>query len=140
VPDACCRRALPSYEITVRIDAAVMLVQGVYYLVTGLWPIVHMASFEAVTGPKTDDWLVETVGLLAASIGATLVVHARGPTAPAFVLAAATAASFAAIDIVHTVLGTISPVYLADAVVQAAFLALFGVARARAFRDDEGSR
>ena len=32
--------------------------QGALYVVTGVWPLLHMASFEAVTGPKTDDWLV----------------------------------------------------------------------------------
>jgi hypothetical protein len=28
--------------------------QGAYFLVTGVWPLVHMPSFLAVTGPKTD--------------------------------------------------------------------------------------
>ena len=32
----------------------VLRVQGSYYLVTGLWPLVHLASFEAITGPKVD--------------------------------------------------------------------------------------
>ena len=30
--------------------------QSAYYGLTGTWPILHLASFEAVTGPKTDDW------------------------------------------------------------------------------------
>jgi hypothetical protein len=34
----------------------VALVQGVYFLLTGVWPIVHLPSFLAVTGPKTDLW------------------------------------------------------------------------------------
>jgi hypothetical protein len=42
--------------------------QAAYYLATGLWPLVHLPSFEAVTGPKTDDWLVHMVGLLAAVV------------------------------------------------------------------------
>lgn len=46
---------------------------GTYYVVTGLWPLIHLTSFEAVTGPKTDDWLVHMVGLLAASIGLALL-------------------------------------------------------------------
>jgi hypothetical protein len=34
----------------------------------GLWPLVHLSSFEAVLGPKTDRWLVKTVcGLLIAN-------------------------------------------------------------------------
>ena len=40
--------------------------QSGYYGVTGIWPILHLPSFEAITGPKIDDWLVHMVGLLAA--------------------------------------------------------------------------
>ena len=39
-------------------------VQAGYFVVTGVWPIVHMRSFLAVTGPKTDLWLVKTIGVL----------------------------------------------------------------------------
>ena len=51
--------------------------QGGYYMATGLWPIVHFRSFEAVTGPKVDDWLVRMVGLLAATIGTALLLAAQ---------------------------------------------------------------
>jgi hypothetical protein len=51
--------------------------QAAYYCLTGIWPLLHLASFEAVTGPKTDDWLVKMVGLLAAVIGATLGVAVK---------------------------------------------------------------
>ena len=37
--------------------------QGAYYVASGLWPIFHRRSFEAVTGPKKDWWLVVTVGV-----------------------------------------------------------------------------
>src|SRR5438270_11614006 len=40
------------------------LVQGVYYLLTGVWPLVSIDTFQMVTGPKTDLWLVQTVGAL----------------------------------------------------------------------------
>jgi len=30
------------------------LIQGVYYLLTGLWPLVSIETFQMVTGPKTD--------------------------------------------------------------------------------------
>jgi len=106
----------------------VLLAQGVYYLATGLWPIVDMEAFEAVTGPKTDDWLVEMVGLLAASIGLSLVMLSGKPGAAGVTLAASTAASFAAIDVIHSLLGTISLVYLADAVIQFGALGLLAAA------------
>ena len=53
-------------------------IQGLYYLITGIWPLVHMESFLAVTGPKTDLWLVQTVGALIAVIGAMLLASASG--------------------------------------------------------------
>lgn len=48
-------------------------VQGWVYVVTGPWPVVHLASFEAVTGEKYDDFLVHTVGLLLFVVGAVLL-------------------------------------------------------------------
>ena len=52
----------------------ILTFQSAYYILTGLWPLVHFASFELVTGPKTDDWLVRMVGLLVVLIGVTLAV------------------------------------------------------------------
>ena len=60
--------------------------QGGYYAITGVWPLVHMRSFEAVTGPKQDHWLVHTVaGLLVvngkiqlASVGSGMASGAPG--------------------------------------------------------------
>jgi len=111
-------------------------IQGVYYVLTGVWPLASMPTFEAVTGPKTDDWLVRMVGLLAAVIGGVLLLAIRAGrvTREVLLLAAGTAASFAAIDIVYASGGRISPIYLADAVVElglgaAAALALRGPLR-----------
>jgi hypothetical protein len=100
-------------------------VQGAYYLVTGLWPWFSLATFERVTGPKTDDWLVQTVGALAAAIGAALLVAARREalTQDAKVLAVLSAAAFAFVDVLFVALGTISRIYLADAAIQGGFVA-----------------
>ena len=105
----------------------VLSVQAGYYLITGIWPIVHLPSFEAVTGPKTDDWLVHTVGLLAAAIGislgtAVLRDEAGDPLAGA--IAVSSALAFAAIDLWYGLSGRISPVYLGDAAVQLILVAL----------------
>lgn len=35
---------------------------GWYYLMTGIWPLLHIRSFVWMTGPKTDRWLVKAVG------------------------------------------------------------------------------
>src|SRR5690242_4677941 len=49
------------------------IIQGAFFVATGLWPILHLRSFEAVTGPKTDRWLVKTFGALTATVGASLI-------------------------------------------------------------------
>ncbi len=36
------------------IDSLFPIGQGVFYLATGIWPLVNIQSFEMVTGPKTD--------------------------------------------------------------------------------------
>jgi hypothetical protein len=96
---------------------ALALVQGLFYAGTGLWALVDLDSFMAVTGPKTDRWLVKTVGILVTVIGAVLLLAWRRARVPAEVvlLAAGSALSLAAIDLIYVSNGTISPVYLLDA-------------------------
>jgi hypothetical protein len=98
----------------------VAYVQGAYYVITGIWPLVDMSSFELVTGPKVDDWLVQTVGLLVLVCGIVLLMAAwrRQFTAEVVVLAVGTAVSLAMVDVVFVALGRIGPVYLADAVAE----------------------
>jgi hypothetical protein len=48
----------------------VALIQGIYFFVFGIWPILSMSTFLKITGPKTDLWLVKTVGLILAQINA----------------------------------------------------------------------
>ena len=106
--------------------------QGGYYLVTGLWPLIHLGSFEAVTGAKTDDWLVHMVGLLAAAIGISLgtaVLRSQTQSATATTLAAASALAFAGIDLWYGLTGRISPIYLADAVVELGFVVMLALTR-----------
>ena len=111
----------------------VLRMQGVYYTVTGLWPLVHMTSFEAITGPKTDDWLVKMVGLLAAVIGGTLFIAAGRNHASLEIrfLAIASALAFAAIDSWYSLQGRIAMVYLADAVVELLIIALLAISKWR---------
>jgi energy-converting hydrogenase Eha subunit E len=97
-----------------------IVLQSEYYFLTGLWPIVHMASFEKVTGPKTNKWLVKLVGLLAASIGVVLMfAQAKSDVKLLGILAAA---SFAAIDFYYAIQRTIRPIYLVEGLVQVFFI------------------
>ena len=107
---------------------------GAYYVVTGLWPLIHLASFERVTGPKTDDWLVHMVGLLAAVIGGTLLRASARPTTETATLAVASALAFAAIDVWYAATGVISSIYIADAVVELLLIAAFFVTGRRDVR------
>lgn len=107
--------------------------QGLYYLVTGIWPLLSMRTFEAVTGPKADKWLVKTVGVLVGVVGAVLMLSARRrhvAPEPAL-LAAGSAAGLAAIDTVYAARGRISKVYLLDAVVEIAIVAAWALAAIR---------
>jgi len=115
---------------------ATLALQSAYYLLTGVWPILHMPSFEAVTGPKADDWLVRTVGALVIAIGLSLGVAARRREAPVpvLVLAAASAVAFIAVDVVYVSVGRISPIYLADAVAEAGLLLLLALGYRRTRR------
>lgn len=102
----------------------ILRVQAAFYVLTGAWPLINVESFEWITGPKTDDWLVHTVGLLLMGIGLTLWVGARSakPDSAIVLLAAATAASLAAIDLTYALTGRISAIYLLDAAVEVVLL------------------
>lgn len=96
------------------------MAQGAFYLATGVWPMLHMRSFEAVTGEKTDDWLVKTVGALITVSGAVMMMAGlrRRVTPEVALLAAGSAGALAAVDLIYTARRVIPPVYLADAVVE----------------------
>ena len=94
----------------------------------GLWPLVHMPSFEAVFGPKTDRWLVRTVaGLLVGNGWAQVRAAQEGPDGlrQARRLGIATAATLLAIDLRYAIPGRISRMYLVDAAAEAAWILLW---------------
>ena len=101
-----------------------LLVQGAYYLGTGVAPFVSRRAFEAVTGRKKEWWLVETVGVLVTAVGSGLAAAAaRDRVTPEITtIAASCAGGLAAIDIVYVARGRISPAYLADAAAQLALV------------------
>jgi hypothetical protein len=109
------------------------MAQAIYFLTTGIWPLVSMRTFEKVTGPKVDEWLVRMVGLLAATIGVGLSVGARrDPRAPEIrTMGLLSALSFGAVDIYYVLRRRISPVYLLDAVAEGVFIAAWMRERVR---------
>ena len=107
------------------------LAQAIFYVVTGVWPLVSIRTFEAVTGPKADRWLVKTVGVLVTVIGAVLGLAGwrRRTTPEVALLATGSAMGLAGIDIVYVAKRRISPIYLLDAMVELALAAAWGAAR-----------
>src|SRR5690606_25710327 len=98
------------------------LIQGIYFVVTGIWPLLNMASFITATGPKQDTWLVEMVGLLSASIGLTYIsANLRRKPLP-ILLGYTTSLSFLIMDVVYVMRGKIDRIYLLDASIQVLFI------------------
>ena len=102
-----------------------------FYISTGVWPLVHLASFEKVTGPKVDKWLVRVVGLLVLVQGVvTLIAAVRGRTEREVrYLAMGTATCLAAADVKYASNGRISPVYFLDAVAELLLVVLWSIHR-----------
>lgn len=98
--------------------------QGAFNLANGLWPLLHLRSFEAVFGPKVDTWLVHTVAGLLVSVG---YAQAKASTPEEWTharrLGLGTSTTLLAIDVVYVARGRIRWTYAVDAVAEAALLA-----------------
>jgi len=97
----------------------IFLIQAIYYFVTGLWPVMDIVSFMNVTGPKTDIWLVKMVGMLTVVIAVTLFSTYRKFNTTVITLSVCSATSYIIIDVYYYFNGTISFVYLVDAILEA---------------------
>jgi hypothetical protein len=109
--------------------ATLCAVQGFYYLVTGVWPLVSIETFQAVTGPKTDHlatgregdhWLVNTVGVLVTANALVLLLASwrNRPSPEVVLLAVGSALGLAVIDVIFVARDVLWSVYLADAAVE----------------------
>ncbi len=116
--------AAPSAWIAASHVRLTALAQGVYFVATGLWPILHLRSFEVVTGPKVDGWLVKTFGALVGSVGGALILGAvESPASRTLrALGVGSAAALALADVIYVAKGRIARVYLLDAAVELALV------------------
>ena len=99
---------------------ALARMHGAFNVASGVWPLLHRASFEAALGPKVDYWLVNTVAGLMITNGA---VQLSAPSSRDGVTAArrigvGTAAVLAVIDLVYVPKGRIRATYLVDAALE----------------------
>jgi hypothetical protein len=113
-------------------------VQGLYYLLTGMWPLVSIRSFQVVTGPKTDHlptgleadhWLVLTVGVLVTAIAVGLLTAAwrRSRALETPVIAIGSAIGLTSIDVIYVARRVIDPIYLLDAAIEVVLIAAWVV-------------
>lgn len=116
--------------------------QAVFYFLTGIWPIVHINSFLAATGPKTDLWLVKTVGALICVFSLMLAAAARAGSLslPVIIAGAGPAFVLMLVDVIYVTHGSISRIYLLDAAVELALIAawmacIFAVRKPRDFSE-----
>jgi hypothetical protein len=109
------------------------ITQGIFYLVSGLWPFISASSFQKVTGPKADFWLVKTVGVLVSVIGSVLISAGlrRKQNIEVPMLAIGSASGLAGIDIAYVAKKRIPPVYLMDALAETVFAVLWSLALLR---------
>lgn len=125
---------------------ALLWVQGLYYLVTGVWPLVSIETFQMVTGRKTDHlvtgreadhWLVLTVGVLVTSIALALLTAAwlRRISSEVVIPAVTSALGLTAIDVIYVARQVILPVYLVDAAAEVLIIAAWAFLLVRRLRD-----
>src|SRR5688500_16309585 len=79
-------------------------IQGLYTLITAVWPLIHIESFMKVTGPKTDIWLVKTVAVLLVAISVCFIsnIFIRTNPLPVILLALSSGAGLIFIDFYYT--------------------------------------
>jgi hypothetical protein len=103
---------------------SVLASHAVYIFLTGIWPLIDIESFMRITGPKTDIWLVKTVGALLIPVSLSMFAFLRSQSEkfPIIILGAGIAIAFISIDVYYSLSDTISAIYLADAIVESIFL------------------
>lgn len=99
-----------------------LLVQGMYVLLTAVWALADIQSFMYITGPKTDVWLVRTVGVLLICISLFFLLSSKKSEEPRVTLTALVFSfGLAYIDFYYTLNNTIRWVYALDGIVESMF-------------------
>jgi hypothetical protein len=129
--------------------------QGLYFLVTGVWPLVSVRTFQLVTGKKSDHliatppseadhWMLNTISALIIAISIVVLAAAwrRRVSFDVALLGIASAVGLTIIDVVYVARGTILPIYLADAAVEVLIIGvwIWVLAKGDARSDSEGGR
>jgi hypothetical protein len=112
-------------QITARRPAnPVPFVQGFYYVLVGLTPLLAGGRAGTNLWPDSDSGMQRAIGLIVAAVGVLLLAAARkgGAAAETGRVAVATAVVLAVADVAFFVRGMLPNVYLLDAVIQVGFV------------------
>ncbi len=95
-------------------------IQAIYYVASGLWPVMSPRTFQALTGAKRDEWLMKTVGVLTVAMGLGLLTEGRrgGGQAP---LGLVGALGLGLPDLWYGLRRRVPAVYLLDGALETAF-------------------
>jgi hypothetical protein len=110
-----------------RPESPVPFVQGTYYLLIGLWPVLAIDSLLSGSVAGAEPWQLRAFGVAVALVGAAMLAAARrSDRCEMLRLGVAVALGLAAADVILVLNGTAPPIYLADAAVQVAFVFWWG--------------
>ena len=111
-------------------------IQGVFYVVSGIWPLLSPRTFQIVTGFKADFWLAQTVGAMLALSGVVLFLAARAGriTSEIALLGGGLAAVLCVVDIGCVAAPRTTPAYWVDAVVECGLVVAWVIAWRRSGR------
>lgn len=107
---------------------------GWFYVLGGIWPVVSPRTFQALTAPKMDFWLAQTVGLVLAVIGVVVLLAARERhlTKEIALLAGGVALVIGLVDLYGVTQPRTTSAYLLDAPAEFVLAAIWAVAWWRA--------
>jgi len=112
---------------------AIQTIQGLYYVIGGLWVALLIQMFQSETSPHYDLsrlWAVRVIGLFVAVFGAALIASGRKKDGP-FVgggIAMCVALILSVLNTVCLTTGVLPPLFLIDAGVELGFAGWWAVA------------
>ncbi len=62
-----------------KFTSLVLYAHALYLLIGGAWPLLSLPTFEEVTGPKSDHFLVRTVALILVLVASILFAQRKSP-------------------------------------------------------------
>ena len=107
-------------------SSVLLIVQGIYYLLTGLWPLLRLNSLP-LTGSASPNWLPQPVHLLVLCTGVVLLKGSRDQNIKqgVKVLSIAAALALLLIDLYFPFSGTVSKLFIIDGILQFSCLVLW---------------